>query len=97
MKDVMRKLGGVSRTKAPEKKANMRHLAYGFYLVRSQAGFRKALKHYGQGDMPNTASAIWPDSYPAVVSVAIDNTCGARWAITSWMHVNKIMEEIRNE
>ena len=56
---------------------NMIRIAYGIYLVKTQAGFRKALKTQFSGDYGDwrwmAANKLYghPTKYPAVVSLSV--------------------------
>ncbi|KXA71071.1 Uncharacterised protein [Bordetella hinzii] len=51
---------------------NMASLGHGFYIVRTQAGFRKAVKRFiaqrGHADLCMRDVCGFPKSYPALVS-----------------------------
>lgn len=50
---------------------NMRRLANGAYLVRTQAGFRKALREcFSTQELPRARDVVgYPTAYPTVVSL----------------------------
>lgn len=49
--------------------ANFEPLGQNFYIVRTQAGFRKAVRHYNGGDKPPKGTVLgYPHSYPSFVS-----------------------------
>lgn len=54
------------------RKPNMRRLSNGAYLVRSQAGFRKALKDFFEEHQLPRMREIdgYPKSYPSVVTLS---------------------------
>lgn len=53
---------------------NMTHMGGGYYIVRTQAGFRKALKSFGWKDDPKwpsfTEADAYPKKYPAMVHLS---------------------------
>jgi hypothetical protein len=53
-----------------EKFNNMHFFDNGFYLVRTQAGFNRALKHYDSECELNHWSDNYPKKYPAVVQIS---------------------------
>jgi hypothetical protein len=62
------------------KRINWRRLSNGTYLVRTQAGFRQAIKHkHAQAgeDFPGWSKVKvldWPDMYPSVCRISVAST-----------------------
>lgn len=50
--------------------ANCRYIKRDVYYVRTQAGFRKALKHWGWADDDDKSRVFgYPRKYPAIVTI----------------------------
>lgn len=47
---------------------NWSYIAQGFYVVRTQAGFRQAIKDYNGGEMDTVYN--WPRGYPCLVCLS---------------------------
>lgn len=52
-------------TSSPQLPPNWQHLSGSFYMVRTQAGFRNALRHYLEGEGLDCRG--YPRTYPAMV------------------------------
>lgn len=78
---------------------NMVFIAPGIYLVRTQSGFKKAIKdNFSEcfGDWEYYAKNIsgYPKSYPAVVSLSVGYR-GATCFQCNCVHVNVLKEAIK--
>lgn len=68
---------------------NWTHIKSSFYLVRTQAGFRQALKHF-QGENGDDAECRnYPKTYPAVVSFSWGYN-GSIYTLANIVHVNEM-------
>lgn len=71
---------------------NFTKIGHGFYVVRTQAGFKQALKNYVGEDYPEYTKyndiVGHPDSYPSVVHLDIGYR-GSHYIRASCMHVNE--------
>ena len=80
---------------------NMKKIAPGIYLVRSEAGFRKALKEEFADyykDWPWTSSHTldgYPKSYPSVVALHVGYRGDYVFRCNS-VHVNTLLEVLRD-
>lgn len=56
-----------------QRRPNCTIIQHGVYEVRTQAGFRKALKHYrdDREDLKVEDVSSWPTEYPSVVTMTI--------------------------
>lgn len=84
-----------------ENKPNIKEIGNGFYIVRTQAGFRKLAKKYDvyDGDEWSKLSDIlrgFPTSYPAVVSIS-NGYEGAITVQVNSVHVNAIKAALLGE
>ena len=71
---------------------NMQHIRGGFYLVRTQAGFRQAFKHYEEdGDIKPSEVRGWPRSYPCLV-VFSQGYEGYTYIRAQCIHINKLRD-----
>jgi len=71
---------------------NMQHIKGGFYLVRTQAGFRQAFKHYEQeGDIKPSEVHGWPKKYPSLV-VFSEGYAGYTFIRAQCIHINKLKD-----
>jgi len=70
---------------------NFQILPLGFYTVRTQAGFRKALKHYNNL-LGYNQEGMYIKSYPALIRFRTDN--GYLTTIDINIHVNEAIEDI---
>lgn len=71
---------------------NFKHIENNFYICYTQAGFKKALKHYfGDRDYYMDDLQGHPTSYPSLVSFS-DGYQGYHFPRASCIHLNKIKE-----
>jgi hypothetical protein len=72
-------------------KDNMTYIADGIYLVRTQAGFKKAVKAQFPEYSKRARSRVvgYPTSYPAVVSLSV-----GYYVICNSVHVNVLKAAI---
>lgn len=82
----MEKLNELSRP-------NFRHIEHNFYICYTQAGFKKAVKHYigNDGWLYMDQLRGYPTSYPSLVSFS-DGYEGYHYPKASCIHLNKIKE-----
>ncbi len=73
-------------------KPNMKKLSCGSYLVRTQAGFKRALKDYLK-DSCHEYYGGHPESYPSVVDF-YEGYTGYHYVRASCVHVNKRKEQL---
>lgn len=81
-----------------EERPNWRYLGNGFYLVRTQAGFKQAAHHFLNERDPKLVSDVqgYPRSYPAVCVFSLTYQ-GYHALDANVLHVNSLMKEIANE
>jgi hypothetical protein len=76
---------------------NFTYLGQGFYVCRTQAGFKQALRHYAGTDYPDFARADdivgYPDTYPSVVALSIGYR-GSQYIRANCMHVNEMRTKL---
>lgn len=71
---------------------NMEHIRGNFYLVRTQAGFRQAFKHYEEdGDIKPSEVRGWPRSYPSLVAFS-QGYEGYTYIRAQCIHINKLKD-----
>lgn len=73
---------------------NMTALGSGMYLVRTQAGFKQALKHAdcSEAKLYDT----YPKSYPCVISLTLGYD-GSSFVHMSYVHVNDLLTALRDQ
>ena len=71
---------------------NFQILPLGFYIVRTQAGFRKALKHYSGESCCSHHGFI--TTYPSLIRFRTEH--GYLTVLDMNIHVNKAIEDISN-
>lgn len=71
---------------------NYKQITYGVYVVRTQAGFKQALKHF---DAYSHVEGF-PTSYPSVVFIS-DNYHGYHYTEVKCIHVNKMRDMLEGE
>lgn len=76
------------RIMAVDSNANFYHVENNIYVVRTQAGFEQALKHWfhvyaGKGDR----QVGYPESYPALISIRQDYN-GLITTVITTLHLN---------
>jgi len=76
--------------------SNFEYQGKGFYMARTQAGLKKAIKHaVGDDDFRNLAIEGYPESYPCLVHIYIVYR-GSRSIVVDALHFNtlrKAMDE----
>lgn len=78
---------------------NYTHIKNGFYLVRTQAGLKQAIKHWLQDeDWRKRFDNVdgYPESYPSIVTFSVSYRGVEDLSIRS-MHVNTMIEAIKKE
>lgn len=80
-------------------KYNFKHIQHSFYLVRTQSGLKQAIKHYikTRGVEYVEEMAANRMSYPAIISIAVEDVAGRDFIRVHNVHVNKMAEAIRGE
>lgn len=74
---------------------NMVHIKGGFYLVRTQAGFLQAFKHYEQdGDCKPSEVKGWPKTYPSLVVFSYGYN-GDLFIRAQCIHINQLASIIK--
>jgi len=73
---------------------NFTYLTNGFYIVRTQAGFRQALKHYAPS-LANENPSNWPSTFPSIVALST-GYAGYHFINVNVMHVNKMKDFIKD-
>lgn len=79
-----------------ELRDNMRRLTNGSYLVRSEAGFRRAIKDYFAEHQLKHVSQIdgYPTAYPSIVSFKFLRAWNTPQAVC--MHVNAYVQRLKD-
>lgn len=72
---------------------NWKHVKGSFYIVRTQAGFRNALKHFLEGDKLRCVGH--PIAYPAMVCFS-NGYNGSLFVRADIIHVKALKEAIEN-
>lgn len=77
---------------------NYEVLGRGFYLVRTQAGFRQAIKHRfaNSPSIREERPRNWPRSYPAIVSIS-EGYEGYYYPDVNWMPLNALASKIKDK
>lgn len=81
------------QTAGPRPGLNWKRLGEeGFYIVRTQAGFKHALRDFREnvGGDPGMESRGYPTSYPSVVHLSLGYT-GSTWVRVACIHFNDLM------
>ncbi len=83
-------------TMADTRPPNMVRVANGMYIVRTQAGFRKALKE--ECDDPRTLKEVpnFPKSYPSLVSISV-GYCGLDYMHVCCVPIDKLKADLREQ
>lgn len=74
--------------------SNFTYLGDGFYFVRTQAGFVKAITHFLGHKNTELEVRSYPKSYPSVITLHIDYN-GSNYIITRSIHVKKLLNGIK--
>lgn len=72
-------------------KENMVKLRYGMYIVRTQAGFKKAVKDFSEGDKYEVRG--YPICYPSFVTLYLGYT-GATFIGVNFIHINSLIKAL---
>lgn len=77
---------------------NFKHIYNNFYVVRTQAGLRRAIKHFLKGD-PNEKMevSVGKMTFPSVVAITWGRHAGIDNIIVSAVHVNRISAALVGE
>lgn len=78
-----------------EERSNMEYIGQGFYVVRTQAGFRKAIRHFNEGDSDTSEVDGWPTSYPSLVSLSRGYN-GTIFTGVNCVHLNVLSDVVKN-
>jgi hypothetical protein len=81
----------MSEATGEDRPENLKHVGGPFYIVRTQAGFRRALKQF-YGRVPSRLEG-YPVSYPSLVCFSTGYR-GYHYARTDCMHVNDIVSAL---
>lgn len=73
--------------------SNWSHIGGCFYVIRTQAGIKHAVRHFLGERQHTTQTYGRPDAYPAVVALSY-GYCGSTYVRLEAMHVNKMKEAI---
>ncbi|QRE00051.1 hypothetical protein [Burkholderia phage BCSR5] len=74
---------------------NWKHVHGNFYVVRTQAGFAQAIKHYwGEDDKPEVHG--YPRSYPSLVCFS-NGYNGSIFVQASCVHVTQMREALKDQ
>jgi hypothetical protein len=73
---------------------NWTHVGGPFYIVRTQAGLRQALKHHGK--LPGEDTRGYPRTYPALVCFS-NGYSGSEWVRVDAVHLNRLLEKIEHQ
>ena len=69
--------------------SNFSRLGAGFYIVRTQAGFKQALKNFGAYENVHG----YPSSYPSLIALS-DGYQGYHYTRVNSIHLNALLAEI---
>lgn len=72
---------------------NWTHVGGPFYIVRTQAGLKQALKHWGY--QRHDPVAGYPRSYPALI--CISGGYQGYGAVVHAVHLNRLMDKVQNQ
>lgn len=75
---------------------NFTYLGKNFYVVRTQAGFKQALKHFVSAEeYPSYKNDIvgYPGSYPSLVHLSLGYR-GSNYIRADYMHITKLVAEL---
>lgn len=76
---------------------NMRHLSGGFYIVRTQAGFRQAYKHFESGDIKRPYGLVgYPITYPSLVAFSHDYN-GSTFVLADCIPIEDVTSHLESE
>lgn len=76
---------------------NFTHIGEDFYVVRTQAGFKQAIKHWNSDLFEEQCRVInWPVQYPLVVTFSVGYS-GTLFIRTHGIHLNTIKEALRQQ
>lgn len=77
---------------------NFEYLQNNWYIVRTQAGLRKAIKHYDSDFKGKRNIHNPPKKYPAFVTInTYESICNQTHAVIKFMHVNKLKDILKNQ
>lgn len=77
---------------------NFKHIYNNFYVVRTQAGMRRAIKHFLKGDLEeNLEVTAGKMTYPSVVAISIGHNQANRCITVSAVHVNRMLAALTGE
>ena len=84
----------MTKLAAADANKNWMHIEGSFYLVRTQAGLKHVIKHFGGGQWPESEG--YPSSSPAVVSLSIGYR-GIEFIRVNAVHVNTLISVVKDE
>lgn len=73
---------------------NWTHVEGPFYIVRTQAGLKQALRHHGKLSGEDVRG--YPRSYPALVCFS-NGYSGSEWIRVDTVHLNTLLEKIEHQ
>lgn len=73
---------------------NWTHVRGSFYIVRTQAGLRQALRHFGR--MNDEEVRGHPTSYPSLISISVGYTGNTFFRVDA-VHLNRLQDKIANQ
>lgn len=77
---------------------NFKHICNNFYVVRTQAGLRRAIKHYQKaGGDDKVEVVVGKMTYPSVVAISNGQNQGACCITVSAVHVNRMIAALTGE
>lgn len=77
---------------------NFKHIYSNFYVVRTHAGLRRAIKHFRPGEESKPDNVfIDKMKFPSVVSIFCDYQNGSERIYVQAVHVNRMMAAISGE
>jgi hypothetical protein len=72
---------------------NWKHISGGFYTVRTQAGFRQAVRHFAGAMDGEYEIKGFPNEYPALVSLSIGYS-GNEWIRVQSLPFHGVLQAI---
>ena len=74
---------------------NWSHVQGPFYIVRTQAGLRQALRHWGRESHESDVRG-YPKSYPALICISWAYS-GDTWIRIDTVHLNTVREKLEGQ
>lgn len=73
--------------------SNFEHLGGGHYTVRTQAGFKQALRHYHAPYGEEADVRGYPSSYPSLIHISTAY-CGYHYTVVDSISINALLKSI---